>query len=91
MNTILQMQRLAKTYGMVKALDNVTMTIPKGSIYGLVGKNGSGKTTLMGIVAGPVLPSGGEFVLYGQTRTNGILATCKHMGAVIETPAIFRT
>lgn len=89
MNTILQTRRLTKTYGTVNALDSVTMTVPKGSIYGFVGKNGSGKTTLMRIVAGLVFPSAGEFGLYGQTKKSGILAARKRMGAVIETPAIF--
>jgi len=89
MNTILQTWGLTKTYGTVKVLDSVTMTVPKGSIYGFVGKNGSGKTTLMRIVAGLVFPSGGEFGLYGQTRKAGIPAMRKRMGAVIETPAIF--
>lgn len=89
MNTILQTRGLTKTYGTVKALDSVTMNVPKGSIYGFVGKNGSGKTTLMRIVAGLVFPSGGEFGLYEQTRKAGVLAARKRMGAVIETPAIF--
>ncbi|MDR1616787.1 MAG: ATP-binding cassette domain-containing protein [Syntrophomonadaceae bacterium] len=89
MDTILQTRRLTKTYGAVNALDSVTMAVPKGSIYGFVGKNGSGKTTLMRIVAGLVFPSGGEFALYGQTKKSGLLAARKRMGAVIETPAIF--
>lgn len=89
MNTILKTRGLTKTYGTLKALDNVTMNVPKGSIYGFVGKNGSGKTTLMRIVAGLVFPSGGEFGLYGQARKADILAARKRMGAVIETPAIF--
>ena len=89
MNTVLQTRGLTKTYGTVNALENVTMTVPNGSIYGFVGKNGSGKTTLMRIVAGLVFPSGGSFALYGQTGEAGILAARKRMGAVIETPAIF--
>jgi ABC-2 type transport system ATP-binding protein len=89
METVLQTQGLSKTYGAIKALDDVTMCVPKGSIYGFVGKNGSGKTTLMRIVAGLVLPNGGGFSLYGQKDDADVRAARRRMAAAIETPAIF--
>ncbi len=64
MDYILQTQGLTKVYGKVKALDNLNMNVPQGSIYGFVGRNGSGKTTLMRVVAGLIFQSSGEYSLY---------------------------
>lgn len=52
---------ITKRYGDIVALDAVTLSVPKGSVYGLVGPNGAGKTTLLGILAGLRCPSGGTF------------------------------
>lgn len=51
---------ITKTFGEKKVLDNVSFTIPRGSICGLIGHNGAGKTTLMGILCGLIRPDGGE-------------------------------
>lgn len=51
---------LTKTYGAKNALDNVSVSIPDGSVYGLVGPNGAGKTTLLGILAGLRHPTSGS-------------------------------
>lgn len=51
---------LVKTYGPTRALDDVSITVPEGSVYGLVGPNGSGKTTLLGILAGLRRPTSGS-------------------------------
>ena len=52
MDYILKAENLMKIYGHHKALDNFSIHIPQGSIYGLVGKNGAGKTTLLRIICG---------------------------------------
>ena len=52
---------ISKRYGSVVALDAVTLSVPEGSVYGLVGPNGAGKTTLLGILAGLRSPTGGAF------------------------------
>ena len=52
MDYILKAENLTKIYGHHKALDNFSIHIPQGSIYGLVGKNGAGKTTLLRIICG---------------------------------------
>ena len=65
------------------------MSVPAGSIYGLVGKNGSGKTTLMRLVAGLAFPSNGSFTLYGASEGAAFGLARKKIGAVIETPAIY--
>jgi ABC-2 type transport system ATP-binding protein len=50
METVLQIDGVSKAYGKVKALKEVSLTIPKGSVFGILGPNGSGKTTMMSIV-----------------------------------------
>lgn len=57
---------LTKEYGKKKALDAITMQLEGNKIYGLLGRNGAGKTTLMQILAGQVMPDGGEVLIGGQ-------------------------
>jgi ABC-2 type transport system ATP-binding protein len=91
MKSILETKGLSKTYGRTHALSGVDMSVPAGSIYGLVGKNGSGKTTLMRLVTGLASPSGGTFTLYGTMNGAGLRKARKKIGAVIETPAVYPT
>lgn len=65
MEYVLQTTALTKKYGKYKALDGLTMSIPKGTIYGFVGKNGAGKTTLIRLICGLQEPTSGEYTLYG--------------------------
>ena len=81
---------LCKSYGKYKALNNLTLHVPKGAIYGLVGRNGAGKTTLIRILCGLQLPTSGEYTLYGIRSTNGDIAKARRrIGAVVETPSIY--
>ena len=64
--------------------------MPKGSIYGLVGKNGAGKTTLIRIICGLQSPTHGDYTLYGvDCRDRRITKSRRRMGAVVETPSIY--
>ena len=90
MDYILKAENLTKIYGHHKALDNFSIHIPQGSIYGLVGKNGAGKTTLLRIICGLQEATFGDYSLYGiSSRKHETLNARKEMGAVIETPAIY--
>ncbi len=83
-------QGLSKSYGRFKALDGLTMNVPKGSVYGFVGRNGAGKTTLMRVICGLAAPTGGGYTLYGADfDKREINLARRRMGAIIETPAIF--
>ena len=91
MDVILTVNGLCKYYKHDKALDSLSLTIPKGAIYGLVGQNGSGKTTLIRLLTGLQKPSGGNFTLYGvQNNEKGIERARRRMSAIVETPAIYR-
>ena len=90
MEYVLKTKNICKQYKDFKALDGVTMSVPKGSIYGFVGRNGAGKTTLIRIVCGMQLPTGGEFELYGIKDSDcDIVRSRRRIGSVIETPALY--
>lgn len=82
---------LGKQYGDFQALKGLTMHIPKGAIYGIVGKNGAGKTTLIRLLAGLQRPSSGEYMLYGVSHTSKEIAKVRRrMGAVVEEPSVYQ-
>lgn len=91
MEYVLTTQALSKQYGHFKALDGLTMHVPKGSIYGFVGRNGAGKTTLIRLICGLQDPTGGEYCLYGCRNTEkNIENSRRRMGGVVETPSIYQ-
>jgi ABC-2 type transport system ATP-binding protein len=90
MEYVLTTQALSKHYGHFKALNNLTMKVPKGAIYGFIGKNGAGKTTLIRLICGLQAPTSGEYTLYGRKSGDGHLHDSRRrMGAVVETPSIY--
>ncbi|MBR1702615.1 MAG: ABC transporter ATP-binding protein [Lachnospiraceae bacterium] len=90
MDYVLKTHNLCKYYKNFKALNGLTMNVPKGSIYGFVGKNGAGKTTLIRLVCGLQLPTSGDFELYGVRYSDkAISKSRRRMGAVVETPSIY--
>ena len=62
---MLELKNVSKSFGKFKALDNLTMTIPQGSVYGLVGPNGAGKTTAIRHITGVYRPDTGEITMEG--------------------------
>ena len=90
METVLTVNALTKRYGHFKALDSLNMRVPKGAIYGLVGKNGAGKTTLIRVICGLQAPTSGDFALYGAPYKGKAIAKARRrLGAVVETPSIY--
>ena len=90
MEYVLKTNMLCKQYGQFHALRGVTMQIPKGAVYGFVGKNGAGKTTLLRLICGLQHPTSGDYMLYGKKNTEKDFArTRRKIGAVIESPAIY--
>ena len=90
MTPALKTAGLTKRYGEFTALDGLDMTVPRGAIYGLVGRNGAGKTTLIRLICGLQRPSSGEYAIYGvDSRDKAISKARRRMGAVVETPSIY--
>ena len=83
---VLATHGLTRAYGQSRALDNVSITVEKGEIYGLVGRNGAGKTTLMRLVTGQSAPTAGSVELFGQPGRELARARSR-TGAMIETPS----
>ncbi|MCC8152513.1 MAG: ATP-binding cassette domain-containing protein [Lachnospiraceae bacterium] len=91
MEYALQTKSLEKQYKKYHALRGVTMNVPKGSIYGFVGKNGAGKPTLFRQVGGLQEPPAGEYFIYGKSNHDrDIIKSRRRMAAVVETPSIYR-
>lgn len=90
MDYVLSVNSLSKSYGHFKALSGLSMHVPRGSIYGFVGKNGAGKTTLIRLICGLQEPTGGSYTLYGRENTSkDIVKSRRRIGAVVETPSIY--
>ena len=90
MEYCLTVDNLSKRYRKFTALDGVSMRVPKGAIYGFVGKNGSGKTTLIRLICGLQMPTKGTYSLYGAPYDGKeICKQRRRMGAIVETPAFY--
>lgn len=87
METILTIENLHKRYGRIQALKNVSFTIQKGRVYGILGPNGSGKSTTLGIVLNVVNKTSGSYSWFdGNVQTHDAL---KKVGAIIERPNFY--
>src|SRR4051812_19066373 len=85
---LIETEGLTKRYGEVLAVDNLSLRVAEGGVFGLLGPNGSGKTTTMGMLLGLVKPSAGSFRLFGEapgTHTDAL----HRIGAIIEGPAFY--
>lgn len=90
MDYVLKTKELCKSYKHFKALNGLTMNVPKGSIYGFVGRNGAGKTTLIRLLCGLQQPTGGELELYGRNYNDSDIGKSRRrIGAVVESPSIY--
>jgi len=87
LETILTIEHLNKRFGQVHAVNNVSLEINKGNVYGILGPNGSGKSTTLGIVLNVVNKTSGTFQWFGGTvETHDAL---KKVGAIIERPNFY--
>lgn len=84
--SVLSVQNLSKRYGVIQALKNVNFTVPKGSVFGILGPNGSGKTTLLGTVMNVLRPTSGTFRLFDQVPDE---SHRKQIGTLLETPNFY--
>ena len=90
MEYVLTTNALCKHYRNFKALNGLSMHVPKGAIYGFVGKNGAGKTTLIRLICGLQPVSSGDYTLYGVKSTDKEIGKVRRrMGAVVEMPSVY--
>jgi len=87
LETILTIENLTKKFGNLTAVDNLSFSIEKGNVYGILGPNGSGKSTTLGIVLNVVNKTSGNFSWFGgDVSTHNAL---KKVGAIIERPNFY--
>ena len=88
---IFQTFSLSKRYKEFKAVDNLSMTVYEGDIYGFVGENGAGKTTLIRLACGLIYPTSGEFAIFGVPDSDpGFGKACRNLAAIVEAVAVNR-
>ena len=83
---ILELNSITKHYKTVTALNNVSFSVPEGSVFGILGPNGSGKTTLLGIILDILKASSGSFTLMGKPADAEVR---KQIGTLLETPNFY--
>ncbi len=86
MNQILTIEALKKNYGIVKALNGVSFSVPRGSVFGILGPNGSGKTTLLGILLNVLKADEGQFTWEGYSSGE---SARRSIGSLLETPNFY--
>lgn len=90
MDYVLRTFGLSKKYKKQLAVNEATMTISRGDIYGFVGENGSGKTTIIRLITGLIFPYSGRYELFGvDNSSNRINEVRRKVGAVVESPSIY--
>ncbi|AGB03806.1 ABC transporter ATP-binding protein [Methanoregula formicica] len=91
MTTVLEARGLSKAYGDVQAVDNVTLSVEEGALFGLLGPNGSGKTTMIKMLTGQTRPSGGSAQVLGVDVTADPVGVRARVGIIPEqeTPPSF--
>ncbi len=88
MDYILETKGLTKVYGQKEAARDVSLHVPAGKIYGLIGRNGAGKTTIMRMISGLSVPTRGSYSLFGKTG-HEMEKMLKHVGVLIENPGLY--
>ena len=89
MSSAILMRHLAKKYGAVVAVEDLSLEVPKGSMFGFLGPNGSGKSTTIGCLTGLLDPSAGEMEILGERFTAESVDLKRRMGVMPETLGLF--
>lgn len=90
MEYLIETQNLTKTYGDFTAVDNVNLHVPKGKIYGLLGRNGAGKTTLMSMLLRLTEKTSGRVSLFQKNYQKNLNDVYRRIGSIIETPGFYQ-
>ncbi len=86
MEKVLEINHLTKKFGKMTAVDDLSFSVEKGNVYGLLGPNGSGKSTTLGMILNVVNPSEGSWRWFGQEHS---VDSLKKVGAIIERPNFY--
>lgn len=86
---MISLDHLSKTFGKREALRDLSLHIPEGEVFGLLGHNGAGKSTTFGLILGHLRPSSGEAAIRGVSVQRDRLRALQGVGAIFETPAFY--
>jgi len=86
---VIEVQNLSKSYGQIKAVDNISFTVEKGEIIGFLGPNGAGKTTTMNMIAGCLSTSTGTIKVCESDVFENPAEAKKHIGYLPEQPPLY--
>ena len=86
---VIETSDLTKHYGAITAVDNLSLRIPRGGVFGLLGPNGSGKTTTMSMLLGLSRPTSGSIRLFGQSAEGVNPYLLRRIGAIVEEPSFY--
>ena len=86
---MIQLTKVQKRFGQRLAVDDLSLEVPAGEIYGLLGHNGAGKSTAIGMMLGQVWPTRGEVKICGFEVTSNRRRALQKVGAIFESPAFY--
>jgi ABC-2 type transport system ATP-binding protein len=86
---LIELQSLSKSFGPIKAVDSLNLTVAKGKTVGFLGPNGAGKTTTIKILTNLISPTSGKALLEGVDVVTHPKQALSHVGAVVETPEFY--
>ena len=86
---MLAIQKVTKMFGKTKVLDQVSLTLPEGKIYGFLGRNGAGKTTLIRIILGLLSANEGEILVNGKVVKYPDASALGNVGSIVEFPGFY--
>ena len=86
---VIETHHLTKRYGEILAVDDLSLKVPNGGVFGLLGPNGSGKTTTIGMLLSLVWPTSGPINLFGDASPGVHRQVLRRIGATVETPSFY--
>lgn len=86
---VIRVSGLTKKYRGTIAVDNVSFSVARGEICGLIGRNGAGKTTIMKMLLNLIKPTSGDMMILGKNMKDGLTQERQKIGSIIETPAFY--
>ena len=86
---MIELKHVVKVFGRRTAVDDLSLVVPRGVVYGLLGHNGAGKSTAIGMMLGQVWPTQGEVRVGGHEVTSHRQAALQKVGAIFEAPVFY--
>jgi len=86
---MIQLRNVTKRFGRITAVDDLTLSVPSGEVFGLLGHNGAGKSTAIGMMLGQVWPTAGKVAVCGHDVERERRQALRKVGAIFEAPAFY--